>query len=200
MTLTPARLLRLYPGLWRLRYGAEFLALLESAPITRAVVIDVLRAAAREWTARTRAGRLLLGFLVAEAAALCVWGATWALQPRRTEWARPFDSMWSVILWMLNGSTPLLVGSFLIHAKTRRDSRYAWVGLRHQLVALFLAAVWAQWTTFPYGFDGDPWYAPPFAIPVIWMLMLLLNVDRSREAYSPWRERKPVWWITRVWY
>jgi len=63
--VTPGRLLRLYPPLWRSRYGDEFLALLEAAPITRAVVRDTVRAAAWEWIRWTRIGRVALAFAIA---------------------------------------------------------------------------------------------------------------------------------------
>jgi hypothetical protein len=44
-------LLALHPRAWRARYGEEFTALLESSPVTPAVVLDVLRNAARQHAA-----------------------------------------------------------------------------------------------------------------------------------------------------
>ena len=41
-------LLALHPRSWRARYGQEFRALLEAEPVTAAVVLDVLRNAARQ--------------------------------------------------------------------------------------------------------------------------------------------------------
>jgi hypothetical protein len=63
-----AQLLRLYPRHWRKRYGDEFLALLETTAITRSVVRDVVRTAAREWYERTFAVRVLLAPVVTTAA------------------------------------------------------------------------------------------------------------------------------------
>jgi hypothetical protein len=40
-------LIAMHPRLWRARYGEEFRALLENGPLTPAVVLDVLRNAAR---------------------------------------------------------------------------------------------------------------------------------------------------------
>src|SRR5689334_9648636 len=45
-------LIRLYPATWRARYGDEFAALLEQAPLTLPVLLDVLRGAGEEhWNA-----------------------------------------------------------------------------------------------------------------------------------------------------
>jgi len=60
MPMTPRQLVRLFPRTWRARYGAEFEALLESSPLTRRNVTDVLRRAASEWIAHTVIGRLIL--------------------------------------------------------------------------------------------------------------------------------------------
>ena len=40
--MSPRRLVRLYPAVWRARYGDEFLALLEDRPPTGVAIIDVL--------------------------------------------------------------------------------------------------------------------------------------------------------------
>jgi hypothetical protein len=47
--MTPRRLIRFYPRLWRERYGDEFLALLEASPRSAATTLDVIRGAGREW-------------------------------------------------------------------------------------------------------------------------------------------------------
>lgn len=41
--------IRAYPGAWRERYEAEFLALVDDSPVTWRTVGDVLRSAGREW-------------------------------------------------------------------------------------------------------------------------------------------------------
>jgi len=48
--MKPATLLRLYPRKWRDRYGDEFLALLQDSRPGFRVLVDVVVAAAREWT------------------------------------------------------------------------------------------------------------------------------------------------------
>jgi hypothetical protein len=42
-------LLRLYPARWRQRYGDEFLALIDTQPLTSAVVLDIVRGAFDAW-------------------------------------------------------------------------------------------------------------------------------------------------------
>jgi hypothetical protein len=185
--LTPARLLRLYPGLWRLRYGQEFVALLESTPLTRAVIIDIVRSAAREWLTRTRVGRLILGPAVAGAATICS-GALAAVSP---EWI----SFSSLSLLTLTQFTTLIVGLILIILKTRRRNRFEWLGLRWQTIALFLSSVWANWMLLEFAQNADRdlstmWYQSAFFVTL--MLILLLNVDRSREPFWPW---PPPWWL-----
>ena len=68
MWMTPRRLVHLFPRIWRARYGAEFEALLESSPLTRRTVADVVRRAAGEWIAHTLIGRVILGTVLALAA------------------------------------------------------------------------------------------------------------------------------------
>ena len=47
--MNPKRFVRLYPRAWRERYGDELAALVESAPTTWRLRIDLVRGAAREW-------------------------------------------------------------------------------------------------------------------------------------------------------
>jgi hypothetical protein len=64
-------LLRLHPKRWRAEYGDEYRDLLESAPLTRAVVLDVLRTAARlQFDARLTLLRLLGALAVSALAEL----------------------------------------------------------------------------------------------------------------------------------
>jgi hypothetical protein len=199
MTFTPKRLLRLFPGLWRVRYGDEFLALLETTPVTRDVVLDVMRAASREWIGHTRIGRLFLGCIVAEAATLVAYGMSRLVPPTAFFGDHRMDSLSGIVLVGFSGLAPLLVGSLLIILRTRHDRRFAWLGLPYQLAALFGAAAWSQWVGFGWHVVG---YAVPeltwnaaagCALLVTWMLLLLFNVDRSRESYFPWRG--PAAWV-----
>ena len=95
--MNPRQLLRLYPRAWRERYGDEFLALVESERLRPRLVLDVLCAAAGEWTfAWLRLDHL--GMLRKGAAIVCgthiaAWGWAclegWALGPSLTahpEW------------------------------------------------------------------------------------------------------------------
>jgi hypothetical protein len=203
MAVTPRQLLRLYPGLWRVRYGDEFLALLEKTPVTRAIVIDVLRAAAREWVGHTRVGRLLLGCVVGEAATIIAYGMARVVPPAAIFGGHRMDSLSALVLMLLSGTAPLVIGSLLIVLRTRRDRRFAWLGLRHQVAALALAAVWSEWATLG-------WIAGAEVVPILnwksgvgsafyltWMLLLLFNVDRSRESFYP--RRGPASWVRSDW-
>jgi hypothetical protein len=163
-------------------------ALLDSTPLTRAVVMDVVTAAAREWLTRTRVGRLILGPAVAAAASICAG----ALAAVSAEWT----SVSSLSLFMLSQFATLIIGSTLIVLKTRRDRRYEWLGLSWQVIALFLSSVWANWMLLESGVSGDRdrfaiWHQSGF-FDVTLMLILLLNVDRSRERFWPW---PPPWWL-----
>src|SRR6185295_19245027 len=62
------RLIRLFPPIWRSRYGAEFEALLESTPLSTRVLVDVLRRAASEWVWRTQIGRVIFNAVLASIA------------------------------------------------------------------------------------------------------------------------------------
>ena len=62
-------LLALHPRSWRARYGEEFRSLLEAGPLTMAVVLDVLRNAARQ---HGRAHALALHFSMALAVSVVV--------------------------------------------------------------------------------------------------------------------------------
>ena len=141
MPLTSARLLRLYPGLWRLRYGPEFLALLESAPITRTVVWDVARSAVQEWLTRTRVGRLLIGLGVSVVGALCAVALVRVVPPQMISGDLAQPSFASVALFGLVAAATWIAGWLLILATTRRDRRYDWLGLRHHVVVLFVSTV-----------------------------------------------------------
>lgn len=190
MALTPRQLLRLYPGLWRLRYGGEFLALLETTPITRAVVIDVVRSAAREWVTRTRIGQLLLGSVVAFAATPCAVGLTRVVSSVTLLGEPGLDSFESLVYRVLVRSTTLIVGTFLIVAKTCHDRRFEGLGLSRFVAVFFLTAAWDQWAVLGYSsgaavdLDGV-WMQSAFSVS--FMLVLLLNVDRRHETFFSWR-------------
>ena len=191
MRLTPARLLRLYPGLWRLRYGAEFLALLESAPLTGTVVMDVVRSAAQEWLTRTRIGRLLIGLGVSIVGAWCALALIRVVPPQTliSDLARPWSST-SVGLLILVGVATWSAGWLLILAKTRRDRRYNWIGLREQVVVLFVSTVCVNWTVLVVFPNAN--LALASVAPVTMVLIDLLNVERRREGFWPW---PPPWWM-----
>ena len=191
MDLTPVRLLRLFPGLWRLRYGAEFLALLESAPVTRTIMVDVVRSAAQEWVTRTRIGRLLIGLAVSIVGALCATTLTRVVPPQTliSDLARPW-SFASVAMLALVGAGTWFIGWLLIVAKTRRDRRYDWMGLRQQVIVLLVSTVcvdWALLVVYPSAllYLGG-------TMPVTLVLIDLLNVERRREGFWPW---PPPWWM-----
>ena len=68
--MTPRQLLRLYPRVWRMRYGDEFLAMIEGSAIDRRVIWDVVRAAAGEWVFETVIGRTVVALVITGVASL----------------------------------------------------------------------------------------------------------------------------------
>ena len=143
------RLLRLYPRQWRRRYGAEFLALLKSSDLNRWLVLDVVRAAAREWLARTLTGRLILGPSIAFAATLCALGlrATVTTDPvfsyvdGRTLVAPPWPVAlgFGFVMVTLAASLRAMVGV------VRPDVRVGSRELALWTAALFVTSIGAQW-------------------------------------------------------
>lgn len=188
MAFTPRRLPRLFPGLWRARYGDEFLAMLERTPLTRTIIVDVVRAAAGEWLTNTRIGRLLLGLVIAFAATVAVASFGRFVAPAPAPY-----SLWALAALIVHGWAPVWIGMLLILMKTRRDRRYEWLRLRYELIALFLAATWALSTdaAFRAAYDiraAGLWQSTLWTgLMVGWMLVLLLNVDRRREPFYAWR-------------
>jgi hypothetical protein len=73
MPLTSRGLVRMFPRQWRRRYGDEFIAMLDPAPLDRRAVLDTLRCACDEWIFRTMTGRVVMGVMVATVANLAAW-------------------------------------------------------------------------------------------------------------------------------
>ena len=149
MTLTPRQLLRFYPRLWRRRYGDEFLALLEATPITRALVIDVVRAAGREWLTGTLTMRVVIAGATAGAATACAVGLSRVVPVAPTMWVEGGQTVvappWPVSFGFLPPLLVFVAVARLLSALARPGRPILSFPLPVWLVALFLAAVGSQW-------------------------------------------------------
>ena len=181
---TPRRLLRLYPGLFRLRYGAEFVALLEQGPITRAVVVDTVRSAAWEWLRWSRIGRVVLALLVALP---LPWIASWFNR------AWPFPSgFWNhTPTWshfseeMLVLFAPGLVATFLVMVARPLSDPRRHIGFAAQVLTLAICAIAGQWmgvssvpgpaASYLHNWLGSGFFIAPF---LVW----IFNIERGGIA------------------
>jgi hypothetical protein len=137
MSLTPRRLVRLFPRIWRARYGVEFEALLESSDLTPRDVLNILRHAAGEWIAHTVIGRYVLGVMLASAATLIALGLA-AIPPRVPIGSWPIEL--SALFGFLLAATSI---RFLVCLATRKRTsgreQAVWIA------ALFVTCVGGQW-------------------------------------------------------
>lgn len=151
MTITPARLLRLFPRFWRERYGDEFLALLESTHLTRRHVIDVVRAAAGEWLVRTLSGRVLIALGLSTAATACALAlqALVTTPPTITHdgGGTLIAPPWPVTLGFARGLLIFAGVGRWVSAWFAGAPRVGSREFRVWLLALFLAATGSQWGT-----------------------------------------------------
>jgi hypothetical protein len=192
---TPRRLLRLYPGLFRLRYGAEFVALLEQTPITRAVVFDTIRAATWEWLRWTRIGRLVLALLIAAPLAVVQSALT-------QRWPSPLAGVlnapigWSSF-WLTNVlfCSPFLIGTLLLICARPPSQRGRRLGFSTQVIVLSITASMSGWLlTLPTLHEPFPavvqlmkgsWLGTASFIGVF--LIWLFNIEGGAMARYPRR-------------
>jgi len=138
MPVTPRRLVRLFPRTWRARYGAEFEALLESSPLTRRTVTDVLRRAAAEWIANTVIGRLILG------TGLAALGTALAAALAEISAHELHGPTWPLVMSLAFGLTEIAMACRFLwcainRTRTLAPEQTAWI------VALFVTSVAAKW-------------------------------------------------------
>jgi len=193
----PTTLLRLYPRLWRMRYGSEFLAMLESTPPSRRRTVDVVRAAAWEWLRWTRTGRIIIAVIVAApvTALALLLAQAWPVSPWQTlPAAHTWTRFWLV---MGLGSFPLVAGTVLLFDAALSLNRRQRFGFRSQLLMLSMVTVLAHWWSavllpesanqlfvFPGVLPGlEPWFGNAGFLG--FFLILLFNI----EAGSRWRQR-----------
>ena len=142
--LTPEQLLRLYPKTWRLQYGAEFLAVLETSNPSWHRTRDVARAAAWEWLRWTNTGRSLIALLVGAAGAICTAmatraGLTWSLPEAvgTLEGWPQFFALGGLFL------APILVATMLVVLARPAGSPSAGVRFGTQLLVLFTCVMYS---------------------------------------------------------
>jgi hypothetical protein len=129
-----------------LRYGDEFLALLEARPISRTVVVDTMRAAACEWIRWTRTGRVALAAGIAVPLA-------WLERLLSQRWPAPLGAFWDfqrptwTHFWMEMAilSSPLLLGIGLLIVARPPAAGGRRMGFSIQLLVLVFGAIAAQW-------------------------------------------------------
>jgi hypothetical protein len=144
--MTPRRLLRLYPRQWRQRYGDEFLALLEARPVSRTVVVDIIRAAAWEWIRWTRTGRLALAAGIAVPLA-------WLEGRLIQRWPAPIGAFWDfrpptwTHFWMEMAvlSSPWLLGLVLLILARPPAAGGRRIAFPVQVLVLIFGAIAEQW-------------------------------------------------------
>jgi hypothetical protein len=149
MTVTPRQLLRLFPRFWRRRYADEFLALLEDTRITRAVIIDVARAAAHEWMTGTLTMRVVLGMAVSGAATACAVALTRLVSVSPTIWIEAGQTIvappWPVSLGFLGPMVVMAGAVRFLSALIRPGRPILSFPFGIWLAALFLAQIASQW-------------------------------------------------------
>jgi hypothetical protein len=164
MPLTPRHLVRLFPRIWRVRYGVEFEALLESSQLTWREVGDVLRRAAAEWIAHTNIGRIILG------AGLAFLGAVLASVLAAMTPGALRHHEWPIGLLVVFGLAEMGMGCrFMWCALTGTR-----VGIAEQkawITALFVTSTAAQW-----GALVAQWVPPPSSLSTLWMTQMSLMV------------------------
>ena len=162
--MSPRRLVRLFPRLWRDRYGVEFEALLESTPLTRRSVADVVRRAAGEWIANTVIGRIILGTVLAAAATGLAAGLA-AVMPTEL-----WEQNWPIVTLVAFGLVDLGVSCRFLWCALMRErilprEQKAWMS------ALFVASIATQWGArivfMQPGFGSGPWM-----VIAVWFMLV----------------------------
>lgn len=171
MNITPRRLVRLFSRTWRLRYGAEFCALLEATDLTHKDVLDIVRHAAVEWVTNTITGRMILGLILSSVATLAAFGLTTFAHPEIAQ-GLPLSAFWGFV-------------------SAAMGLRFAWcvyfgrrTGAREQslwIAAMFLTSAFGQWGQI-VGFRDSS--VPPPAVPVIWGFATLFMVANCMNTFA----------------
>ena len=170
MKITPRHLVRMFPRTWRVRYGTEFEALLESSHLTRREVVDVLRRAAAEWIAHTNIGRAVLGAglgLLATALATVLAAMT---PTTLYEW--PIGLSFVFGLAELGMSCRFLWCA-LTGTRVRLSEQKAWVA------TLFVSSTAAQW-----GAQVALWRPEPSLLWTMWMTLTVLMIVSCTNALA----------------
>jgi hypothetical protein len=182
--VTPRQLLRLYPRQWRKRYGDEFLAVVESSPIDRPVIRDVLRAAAGEWIFETLTGRALIALVITSVASVLAQylQSTVPVQPLIEvlgDGGRAVSPPWPTALgvWASGLQLVFIARSILGFFPWSRIHRWELLGW----IALFFAAsIGSQWGSFV------AWYGTgiaPDSVLKVWSFHALMTYTALSTNY-----------------
>jgi hypothetical protein len=170
MPLTPRHLVRLFPRIWRVRYGTEFEALLESSHLTRREVADVLRRAAAEWIAHTNIGRAVLGAGLGLLATVLATMLA-ALTPRRLgDWPMGLSIAFGLAEF---GMSCRFLWCALTGTRVRVSEQKAWIA------TLFVSSTAAQW-----GALAALWNPPPASLSIMWMTLTVLMIVSCTNALA----------------
>ena len=163
MKIKPRHLVRLFPRTWRARYGTQFEVLLESAPVSRRDVVDVLRLVA-EWIAHTNIGRIMLGaglgFLATVVAILLA-----AVTPNglaHHDWPMGLSITFGLIEF---GMSCRFLWCAVTGTRVRAAEQKAWIA------GLFVTSTAAQWGALVA--QGIP---PPSSLLTMWMTLTSVMV------------------------
>ena len=138
MKMKPRHLVRLFPRIWRVRYGPEFEALLEASSLTRRDAVDVLRRAAAEWIAHTNIGRVVLGAGLALLATVLANGLAAVTRISLTHQDWPMGLAIAFGLTELGMSSRFLWCA-LTGTRVQVSEQKAWIA------ALFMSSTAGQW-------------------------------------------------------
>lgn len=176
MRLTPASLIRLYPGSWRARYGDEMRALLEAAPIRRRDGLDLARGALDAWLhPKTRswvpaAAALIGGGLWTVAAAASVF------QPAALDWP---GYLIDVVVIALVGVGALLVAT--IGCSLRIDDGGRVLGVAVGLSVIGYVAWVSALTATAVGIADSPTLAAAQTTAVLGTTLIGIALIRARD-------------------
>lgn len=176
MRLTPASLIRLYPGSWRARYGDETRALLEAAPIRRRDGLDLARGALDAWLHPTTRSRV-------PAAAALIGGGLWTVaaaasvfQPAALDWPGYLIDVVAIALIAVGALLVATIGCSL-----RIDGGGRVLGVAVGLSVIGYVAWVSALTATAVGIADSPTLAAAQTIAVLGTTLVGIALIRARD-------------------